>query len=85
MPGAMILLVPNDSQSDPWLYQRDQSDSDGSFTMSQVPPGRYTVMAIENGWTQEGANPSVLKRWLRGGETLQVAPNGKYTIKVKAQ
>jgi Carboxypeptidase regulatory-like domain len=85
VPGAMILLVPNDSQNDPSLYQRDQSDSDGSFTMSQLPPGRYTIMAIENGWAQEWTNPSVLKRWLSGGDTLQAAPNGKYTITVKVQ
>lgn len=84
--GVMILAVPNEeSQYEPSLYQRDQSDSDGSFTMAQLPPGRYTIMAIENGWAQEWANPSVLKRWLTGGETVQVAPNGKYTTKVKVQ
>jgi len=84
--GVMILAVPNEgSQNDPSLYQRDQSDSDGSFTIAQLPPGRYTIMAIENGWAQEWANPAVLKPWLSGGETIQVAPNGKYTTKVKVQ
>jgi hypothetical protein len=84
--GVMILVVPNEeSQYEPSLYQRDQSDSDGSFTMAQLPPGRYTIMAIENGWAQEWANPSIVKRWLSGGETVQVAPNGKYTTKVKVQ
>jgi Carboxypeptidase regulatory-like domain len=85
VPGAMILLVPNDWQNDPSLYQRDQSDSDGSFAIAHVPPGRYTILAIENGWAQEWGNPSLLNRWLSAGQTLQVTPNGKHTIQVKVQ
>ena len=83
--GAMILLVPQDLQSDPSLFQRDQSDSDGTFTLAAVPPGRYTVVAIEDGWDQEWAKPSILKQWLSGGEAVQVAPNGRCTIKIKVR
>ena len=83
--GAMILLVPQDLQSDPSLFRRDQSDSDGTFTLAAVPPGRYTVVAIEDGWDQEWAKPSILKQWLSGGEAVQVAPNGRCTIKIKVR
>jgi hypothetical protein len=83
--GVMILLIPNQSQNHPFRFRRDQSDSDGSFTLQEVLPGRYTLVAIENGWNQQWADPAVFKQWLSGGEAVQVAPNGKYTVKVKVQ
>jgi len=83
--GIMILLIPNQSQSDPFQFHRDQSDSDGSFTLQEITPGRYTLVAIENGWNQQWADPVVFKQWLTAGEAVQVAPNGKYSVKVKVQ
>jgi 5-hydroxyisourate hydrolase-like protein (transthyretin family) len=83
--GVMILLIPNESGNHPFRFRRDQSDSDGSFTLQEVLPGRYTLVAIENGWNQQWADPAVYKQWLSGGEAVQVAPNGKYTVKVKVQ
>jgi 5-hydroxyisourate hydrolase-like protein (transthyretin family) len=83
--GVMILLIPNQSQDHPFRFRRDQSDSDGSFTLQEVLPGRYTLVAIENGWNQQWADPAVFKQWVSGGEAVQVAPNGKYTVKVKVQ
>jgi len=83
--GVMILLIPNQSQNDPFQFHRDQSDSDGSFTLQEITPGRYTLVAIENGWNQQWADPVVFKQWLTAGEAVQVAPNGKYSVKVKVQ
>jgi hypothetical protein len=82
--GVMILLVPQEFEEGTQLFRRDQSDSDGTFTLSAVP-GRYTLIAIENGWDQEWANPAVLKTWLKSGQAVDVAPNGKYNIKVAVQ
>lgn len=83
--GAMILLIPNQSQNDLFKFHRDQSDSDGSFTLQEITPGRYTLVAIENGWNQQWADPAVFKQWLNGGEAVQVAPDGKYSVKVRVQ
>jgi hypothetical protein len=82
--GVMILLVPQEFEQGTELFRRDQSDSDGTFTLIAVP-GRYTLVAIENGWGQEWANPAVLKTWLKSGEAVDVAPSGKYNIKVAVQ
>jgi hypothetical protein len=82
--GVMILLVPQDLAEGTQLFRRDQSDSDGTFTLIAVP-GRYTLVAVENGWDQEWANPAVLKTWLKSGEAVDVAPSGKYNIKVAVQ
>ena len=81
----MIVLAPQDLHSNPALFRRDQADSDGSFTLNAVVPGRYTVVAIENGWDLEWADPEVLQKYLASGESVQIAPNGKTEVKVKVQ
>ena len=83
--GAMIVLVPQDPANNVSLFRRDQSDSDGTFTLPQVVPGQYTVIAIANGWDLEWANPAVLQRYLKQGESVQVPAEGKLQVKVQVQ
>jgi len=83
--GAMVLLVPQDPGHDMSLYHRDQSDSDGSFTMSPLFPGRYTLLAIENGWDLEWADPAVLFRYLPAGQPVTIAPGAALTLNATVQ
>lgn len=83
--GAMILLLPEDFRNNTQLIRRDQSDSDGSFTMQQVPPGRYRILAIENGWELEWMKPEVLRKYLPGSARIDVRVGEALEIKVKAQ
>jgi len=48
-------------------------------------PGRYTLMAIEDGWDLEWADPSVLQKYIAGGESVQIVPNQKTEISVRVQ
>jgi hypothetical protein len=85
--GAMVVLVPlNKSRADSTeLFRRDQSDSDGTFTLLNILPGKYAVIAIANGWELEWANPAVLKPYLESATAVEVAAKGKYTVKVTVQ
>ncbi len=83
--GAMIVLVPQDSSHNSQSFQLDQSDSDGTFTLASIVPGKYTVVAIENGWDLQWGNPTVLKPYMAQGMVVQVEAKGKYDIKVKIQ
>jgi hypothetical protein len=83
--GAMILLVPQDVENNLPLVRRDQSDSDGSFTLSSVIAGRYTLLALENGWDMKWGDAAVLKPLLANGETIVVDGNGSYRVKLKVQ
>jgi len=83
--GAMIVLVPQDPANNVPLFRRDQSDSDGSFTLANVVPGQYTAIAIANGWDLEWASPAVLQPYLAKGEPVQVPAEGKLQIKVQVQ
>jgi len=79
VPGAMIVLVPKNPEANHDRFRRDQSDLDGSFTLYSVPPGSYTVIAIENGWDLDWAQPAVLARYGRHAQPLVVGPQAKGT------
>lgn len=83
--GAMILLMPADATNNEILIRRDQSDSDGTFTLPSVVPGHYTLLAIRNGWDLEWMNPAVLKPYLQNAESIDVQLSGKYNLKVLVQ
>jgi hypothetical protein len=83
--GVMVVLVPEAPEHNLVLFRRDQSDSDGSFNLPGVHAGKYTVVAIENGWELEWFTPSVIQKYLAGGEPVQVTANAKIEVKVNVQ
>jgi hypothetical protein len=85
LAGAMVLLVPDDRAHISQRYRRDQSDSDGSFTLREVLPGHYTAIAIQNGWNLEWENPQVLKPYLAKGEKITVSTSQNASLKIQAQ
>jgi hypothetical protein len=70
--GVMIELVPKEAGAFRSLVRRDQSDSDGSFSLHDVAPGEYTVVAIEEGWGLDWARPEVIGRYLSAGIPVTV-------------
>jgi hypothetical protein len=85
LAGAMVLLVPDNPALQASLVRRDQSDSDGSFTLRQVLPGTYTLVALRNGWDVEWGNPEKLKPYLAGGEKITVAAGPSAKLQITAQ
>jgi hypothetical protein len=72
--GIFMLLVPGNAQAARQRLQRNQSDSDGSFNFPHVPPGTYTVVAIEEGWKLNWALPEVLAPYISRGQKVTVNP-----------
>jgi hypothetical protein len=68
----MVVLAPKNKSAWPALIRRDQSDSDGSFSLRDVVPGQYIVVAIEDAWALDWAQPEVLSRYLPGGIAVTV-------------
>jgi hypothetical protein len=85
VPGAMIVLVPSDPVHNQTLFQIDQSDSDGSFTLSYIAPGEYTLLGIEKGWDLEWRNPAVLKPYIAQGQAVKVQQNETFETKITVQ
>jgi hypothetical protein len=82
---TMVLLVPQHPGEEPTLFRRDQSDTDGTFTLREILPGRYTVVAIEKGWELDWQNPAVLKPYLEHGEVVDVSANKTYKVSLSLQ
>ncbi len=83
--GIMILLAPQDAKDNQILFRRDQSDSDGTFLLSNIVPGRYRLLAIDDGWELNWADPNVLAAYLKKSITLQVRAHDKLQQMVEVQ
>jgi protocatechuate 3,4-dioxygenase beta subunit len=70
--GIMVALIPIEQQSHIEMYRRDQSDSDGSFLLQAVIPGKYTLIAVEDAWGSQWQQPDVLNRYLQHGQNLTI-------------
>ena len=77
--SVMVLLVPQDPGANHELFRRDQSDSDGSFTLYRAISGKYTLIAIEDGWTLDWAKPEVIGHYLAHGMKVSI-PEGKQSL-----
>jgi hypothetical protein len=82
--GAMVVLIPKNPEANHDLFRRDQTDLDGSFTLVNVSPGSYTVIAIEDGWDLDWAKPGVLARYGRSRQNLVVGAHEKGTVHLPA-
>jgi hypothetical protein len=71
-PGAFILLFPSSETRDIRTPFRQQSDLDGSWDITGLGPGSYTVLAIDNGWDLDWRRPGVLARYLPAAITVQI-------------
>jgi len=82
MAGAMIVLVPKDPDGHLELFRRDQSDSDGTFSLPNVIPGEYTVVAIEDGWDLHWSEPGVIEHYVPKGQKVVVPANERGTVRL---
>ena len=85
--AVMILLAPEDPKNNAVLFRRDQSDSDGTFDLPNIFPGRYRLLAIEDGWKLEWANPSVLQVFLPKSVPVEIKSGDhlKQTVEVQTR
>jgi len=81
--GAMILLLPESGQAE--LARRDQSDSDGTFTLSNIVPGKYRLMALVNGWDLPWADAEQQKALLGKGVAVAIGKDGPPPFKIEVE
>jgi len=83
--GIRVMLVPAEPQRNPGAFRFDQSDSDGTFSLYTVGPGKYTVLAIEDAWDLDWEKSGALDKYLSGGTAIQVGAGPQKTVEVKVQ
>ena len=82
--SSMVLLIPQNLVGNIDLVRRDQSDSDGTFTLDQIVPGRYTLVAIANGWDLD-LTPAVMMPYLEQGQVVEVTASRTHKLSVTEQ
>ncbi len=82
--GVLVLLVPKDPAAYRSLMRIDQSDSDGSFSLRDVAPGAYTVVAIEDGWELDRERPEVIAHYLSQGVAVTVTGSSGKIVQIAA-
>lgn len=83
--GAMVLLVPQDDRLRNKPIGRDQSDSDGTFAIGRLAPGRYTLLAIDNGEGLAYAEAGALSPYLKAGKVVELPIKKDARVEVDAQ
>jgi len=81
--GAMMLLLPENGG--PQQVRRDQSDSDGTFALANVVPGRYKLLALEHGWEMPWADPEQQKALLAKGMAIEIGKVALAPVTVEVQ
>jgi 5-hydroxyisourate hydrolase-like protein (transthyretin family) len=84
MAGVMIVLVPRLPSAYRALVRRDQSDSDGSFSLRDVSAGQYTVIAIEDGWKLDWTQRDNMSRYLPSGIAVTVSGQSGAVVSLSA-
>jgi hypothetical protein len=80
--GVMIVLIPSNVDENVELFRRDQSDLDGSFLLPNVVPGKYTAVAIENGWELEWGRPEILAQYLPKGVSVTISSGKQESVRL---
>jgi hypothetical protein len=80
--GVMVVLLPTDEARRTRYVWRDQSDLDGGFHLTGIPPGKYVLLAIEDGWGVEWQREEVLARYLPKAVPVVVPEVGKTAVKL---
>ncbi len=78
--GAMIVLVPKNPEDNLDRFRRDQSDLDGSFSLPNVIPGSYTIIAIDDGWDLDWSQPALLGVYLGRGQAVEIGDRSPGTV-----
>ena len=80
--GAMVVLMPKDPENNHDRFRRDQSDLDGSFSLQNVIPGTYTVVAIADDWDLDWSRAPVISSYAAHGRKVVVPGQGKEAIRL---
>ena len=83
--GVMVVLVPESRENVERETRMDQSDSDGTFTLRGILPGKYVLLAIEDGWDLEWAEAGVMEPYWKKGQRIEIGAKEVKKVLVEGQ
>lgn len=82
--GALVALVPETFEDANNVMRAGQSDSDGAFELEKVVPGRYALIAVENGWDADWRSAEFLGKFVGRGKKVEVGAGAEVTVEIEA-
>jgi hypothetical protein len=84
--GAMVLLVPATlgAAGDLSAIERDETNTDGTFLINNIVPGRYILVVIDHGWDVKWRDPATLAQYLLHGVPVDLRTVAKAHEEVSA-
>jgi hypothetical protein len=79
--GATVVLVPDSRRSS--LYRRTRAGADGSFYFRSVPPGEYSLVAVEDLEPDAHLASNFLARFGSRTERISLLENGRTNVSLK--
>ena len=83
-PSARVILVPDPlapNRTD--LYREGSTDQNGTFTLSNVAPGKYRVYAWDHLESGDQYDPDFMKNYEGKGIAVEVAPSDSKQLTLK--
>ena len=82
--GAFVALVPEKFEDSNNLLRVGETDSAGGFELEKIVPGRYRLIAVEDGWNADWRSVEFLRRFVGGGKELEIGAGGVVTAEAEA-
>lgn len=83
--GAMILLIPESSENLEADRRMAESDSDGTFALGGIIPGKYLLMAIQDGWNLDWTDLQALQLYREKAQRLEITPGQELKVELDVQ
>jgi hypothetical protein len=82
-PVTRVVLAPERARDRAELYKSTNTDSNGRFTISGIPPGDYKVFSWENIEQNAWFDPDVLSQSEASGSAVHVTESSSQAVEVK--
>lgn len=79
--GVMVVLIPANPEAED-LFRRDETNTDGSFSLPDIVPGDYSVTAIDDAWDSDWSQPAALERYAKNGQAISIGEKKSRTIRL---
>jgi hypothetical protein len=84
-PAAFVVLIPQGRRGGQFrFYKRSTTDQSGRFSIKDIVPGDYKVLAFESLDRRSLADPDFLQQFEDRGESLHLPEGGTFSVSLDA-
>jgi hypothetical protein len=83
--GVFVALVPEKFEDANDLMRVGESDTSGAFELEKIVPGKYRLIAVEDGWDADWRSAEFLRKFVERGKELEIGAGALVTAEVEAQ